>query len=306
MKADGMQNRRKATLIGLIAIVLWSAIVGLIRGVSEHLGATGGAAMMYSVASGLLLFTVGFPRVREFPRAYLVWGSLLFVAYELCLSLSIGYAHSGRQAIEVGMVNYLWPAFTILCAIVFNRQQSSLLIVPGFLTAILGICWVLGGEQGLDLAGMVRNIQNNPLSYGLAFAGAVIWASYCTVTNRIAQGKNGITLFFMLTALALWGKYLMSGESSIVLTGPALVYLALAASAMGFGYAAWNVGILHGNVTLLAGASYFIPVFSAALAASVLQTPLSATFWQGAALVCAGSILCWFATRGRPSGASAS
>jgi hypothetical protein len=45
---------RKATLIGLIAIVLWSAIVGLIRGISESLGATGGAAMMYSVASVLL------------------------------------------------------------------------------------------------------------------------------------------------------------------------------------------------------------------------------------------------------------
>ncbi len=268
-----MQNRRKATLIGLIAIVLWSSIVGLIRGVSENLGATGGAAMIYSVASGLLLLTVGFPRVREFSRAYLVWGSLLFVAYELCLSLSIGYANSGRQAIEVGMVNYLWPAFTILCAILFNRQKSSLLIVPGFLTAVLGICWVLGGEQGLDPAGMVRNIQNNPLSYGLAFAGAVIWASYCTVTNRIANGKNGITLFFMLTALALWGKYLLSGESSIVMTGSGLIYLALAASAMGFGYAAWNVGILHGNVTLLAGASYFIPVFSAALAASVLRAP---------------------------------
>ncbi|MCA1538188.1 EamA family transporter, partial [Bradyrhizobium sp. NBAIM03] len=78
----------------------------------------------------------------------------------------------------------------------------------------------------------------------------------------------------------------------------ALIYLALAASAMGFGYAAWNVGILHGNVTVLAGASYFIPVFSAALAAALLHAPLSLTFWKGAAMVVAGSILCWLATRG--------
>ncbi|MOA49439.1 Aromatic amino acid exporter YddG [compost metagenome] len=69
---------------------------------------------------------------------------------------------------------------------------------------------------------------------------------------------------------------------------------------MGFGYAAWNVGILHGNVTILAGASYFIPVSSAALAAMLLHTPLSLSFWQGAAMVCAGSILCWLATRGQP------
>ena len=290
-------NQREATLIGLVAVVLWSSIVGLIRGVSESLGAVGGAAMMYSVASVLLLFTVGFPRISEFPRRYLVWGSLLFVSYEICLALSVGYASSNRQAIEVGMVNYLWPAFTILAAIMFNRQRTNLLIVPGFLTAILGICWVLGGEQGLDPLGMATNVLDNPLSYGMAFTGAVIWAAYCTVTARIAGGKNGITLFFMLTALALWAKYLVFGGESMGFSFQAMTYLVLAASAMGFGYAAWNVGILHGNVTILAGASYFIPVLSAALAAVLLQTPLSLSFWQGASMVCVGSILCWFATR---------
>ena len=300
-----MQSKRKATLIGLIAIVLWSAIVGLIRGVSESLGATGGAAMMYSVASVLLLLTVGFVRPREFPRRYLVWGSVLFVTYELCLSLSIGYANSGRQAIEVGMVNYLWPSFTMLCAIAFNKQRANFLIVPGFLIAILGICLVLGGEQGLDLAGMVANVKDNPLSYGLAFAGALIWAAYCTVTNRIAGGKNGVTLFFMLTALALWIKYFTGEHAPMAFSYHAIIYLALAASAMGFGYAAWNVGLLHGNVTVLAGASYFIPVISAALAGLLLHTPLSLAFWKGASMVCAGSVLCWLATRGARRKASA-
>ena len=301
MQTGGLKNRRKATLIGLIAILLWSSIVGLIRGVSESLGATGGAAMMYTVASILLLFTVGFVRISEFPRRYLVWGSILFVSYELCLSLSIGYANSSRQAIEVGMVNYLWPSFTMLSAILFNKQKSNLLIIPGFLIAILGICWVLGGDQGLDLAGMVENIKDNPLSYGLAFAGAVIWAAYCTVTNRIAGGKNGVTLFFMLTAVALWAKYLTTEGEAMAFSMHAIIYLVLAASAMGFGYAAWNVGILHGNVSILAGASYFIPVLSAALAAMLLSTPLSISFWQGASMVCIGSILCWLATRGQRS-----
>ncbi|MGO4761594.1 aromatic amino acid DMT transporter YddG [Cupriavidus sp. 2KB_3] len=292
-------SRKQATLIGLVAILLWSSIVGLIRGVSQSFGATGGAALIYTVASGLLWLSVGAVSIRALPRAYLIWGSLLFVSYELCLSLSIGYANSGRQAIEVGMVNYLWPSFTMLAAILFNRQRANWLIVPGFLMAILGIASVLGGEQGWDLGGMARNVQDNPLSYGLAFAGAVIWAGYCTVTSRIAQGRNAITLFFMLTALTLWGKYLFTHGETMVFSYAGGIYLALAACAMGFGYAAWNVGILHGNVTVLAGASYFIPVLSAALAAALLQTPLSFSFWQGASMVCGGSVLCWLATRGR-------
>ncbi|MDN8181528.1 aromatic amino acid DMT transporter YddG [Acinetobacter baumannii] len=292
-----MISKRNATLIGLIAVLLWSSIVGLIRSVSESLGATGGAAMMYSVASVFLLISIGFPKISEFPKRYLIWGSLLFVSYELCLALSIGYSNTNRQAIEVGMVNYLWPALTMVAAILFNNQKSNWLVIPGFVIAILGICWVLGGEQGLDLASMLENIKDNPLSYGLAFVGALIWATYCTVTARIANGKNGVTLFFMLTALVLWVKYLVIGGAPMVFNFHAIIYLVLAAAAMGFGYAAWNVGILHGNVTILAGASYFIPVFSAALAAIVLQTPLSMSFWQGAAMVCIGSVLCWLATR---------
>lgn len=292
-----MISKRNATLIGLIAVLLWSSIVGLIRSVSESLGATGGAAMMYSVASVFLLISIGFPKISEFPKRYLIWGSLLFVSYELCLALSIGYSNTNRQAIEVGMVNYLWPALTMVAAILFNNQKSNWLVIPGFVIAILGICWVLGGEQGLDLKSMLENIKDNPLSYGLAFIGALIWATYCTVTARIANGKNGVTLFFMLTALVLWVKYLVIGGAPMVFNLHAIIYLVLAAAAMGFGYAAWNVGILHGNVTILAGASYFIPVFSAALAAIVLQTPLSMSFWQGAAMVCIGSVLCWLATR---------
>lgn len=294
-----MEESKKATLIGLIAVLLWSSIVGLIRGVSEHFGATGGAALIYTLASALLLLTIGPSNVGRFPRRYLFWGSVLFVSYELCLALSIGYANTSRQAIEVGMVNYLWPALTMVFAILFNKQKSSLLIVPGFVISIAGICWVLGGDEGLDVSGMLANVEDNPLSYGLAFAGSLIWATYCTVTARIADGRNGVTLFFMLTAAALWIKYLVIGGEAMSFGIEAFVYLALASAAMGFGYAAWNVGILRGNVTILAGASYFIPVLSAALAALVLRTPLPLPFWQGAAMVCAGSLLCWIATRNR-------
>ncbi|CAB3787999.1 Aromatic amino acid exporter YddG [Paraburkholderia caffeinitolerans] len=294
-----MKSKDTATLIGLVAIMLWASVVALIRGVSESLGVTGGAAMMYTIASVFLAVTVGFPNLRQFPRNYLIWGSTLFVAYELCLSLSIGYADNGRQAIEVGMINYLWPTFTMVSAIVFNKQRATLLVVPGFVLSMAGIGWVLGGDQGIDLSGMLGNVRDNPLSYGLAFCGALIWAAYCTVTARMANGKNGVTPFFILVSIVLWAKYAVDGVSTIAIDVHAIVYLLLAAAAMGFGYAAWNIGILHGHATVLAGASYFIPVLSAALAAMLLHAPLPDPFWHGALMVCGGSMLCWRATRPR-------
>lgn len=292
-------TQKKATLTGLIAIFLWSAIVGLIRSVSEGLGAIGGAAMIYTLSAFMLLFTVGFPKLRTFPRRYLLIGSVLFVAYELCLSLSLGFANNGTQAIEVGMVNYLWPGMTILLTVLVNKQKTSLFIIPGLLLAIAGICQVLGGDKGFSFTGIAINLYSNPLSYGLAFSGAVIWAVYCVVTQKIAKGANGITLFFILVALTLWVKYFSAPQPAFVFSTPVTISLLLAAVAMGFGYAAWNIGILHGNVTLLAAASYFIPVISAFLAALMLDSSLSWAFWQGAAMVSLGSLLCWWSTRNR-------
>ncbi|KML47086.1 membrane protein [Burkholderia cepacia] len=300
-QAGSMKRRNKATLVGLGAVLLWASVVALVRGVSESLGATGGAAMIYTVASVLLLFSIGFPDLSRFPKKYLLWGGLLFVSYELCLALSIGYASNGRQAIEVAMVNYLWPSFTLVAAILFNKQRANLLVVPGVLLSMLGICRVLGGDQGLDPAGMLNNVADNPLSYGLAFFGALIWAGYCTVTARIADGKNGVTPFFIAVAAMLWIKFAIEGGGGMTFSLHAIVYVVLAASALGFGYAAWNTGIMHGNVTIIVGASYLTPVLAAALAATLLHAPLSIGFWQGALMVCGGSIMCWLSTRSRRS-----
>lgn len=211
-------SQKKATLTGLIAILLWSAIVGLIKSVSEGFGPVGGAALIYTCSAILLLFTVGFPKLQQFPLSYLIIGSMLFVCYELCLSLSLGFTHTGRQAIEVGMVNYLWPSMTILLTVIVNRQKTSLLIIPGVILAVAGICRVLSGDQGFSFSEMANNVMENPLSYGLAFSGAIIWAMYCVVTKIIAKGNNGITLFFMLTALTLWVKYLSSPQPEFVLS----------------------------------------------------------------------------------------
>ncbi|WP_148876064.1 aromatic amino acid DMT transporter YddG [Serratia marcescens] len=293
-----LPSRTRATLFGLLAIVLWSSVVGLIRSVSEGLGPVGGAAMIYSVSAAFLLVTLGMPKWRSFPRPYLIVGSLLFVSYEICLSLSLGYANTRLQAIEVGMINYLWPCFTVLMALALNGQKAKWWLLPGLLLSLFGIGWIMSGEGGWSPAQMLANVRSNPLSYALAFSGAVIWALYCNLTKKIAQGSNGVVLFIALTALALWLKYAVSAESGMQFSVGVTVTLLCAGVAMGAGYAAWNVGILHGNMTLLATVSYFTPVLSAVFAALVLHTSLTVNFWQGVAMVTLGSLICWRATRG--------
>lgn len=293
-----INSERAATGCGLVAILLWSTAAGLIRSVSELFGPLGGAALIYTLGTVLLVVLLGRPRVRATSWFYLIAGSALFVAYEVCLSLALGYASNRNQAIELGVVNYLWPCLTVLLAIVMNGQKARWMIVPGTALALFGIVWVVSGD-GLSMATVIANVSANPLSYSLAVGCAVTFALYCNVTRRYAGGQNLVMLFFTLTSCVLWLKYAASSEVLPAFTLGSSLQLLAAGVAMAGGYALWNLGILRGNLTLLATASYSAPVLSSAFAALWLGAHLTAQFWQGAVLVTIGSLICWQATRER-------
>src|SRR5690606_8340631 len=99
------------------------------------------------------------------------------------------------------------------------------------------------------------------------------------------SGKNAITWFFSATAAALWLKFMFTNEPPMQFDLPVIWDLLLAGLAMGGGYALWNIGILRGNMVLLATLSYFVPVFSTFLSAQLLGLTLTATFWQGVVMV---------------------
>lgn len=291
-----ISSARGATMCGLLAISMWSMSIALIRSISSTFGPAGGAAMIYSLGTLLLLVVLGKPRLRSAPVPYLLMGGALFVTYDVSMSLALGYASTDTQAVEVSVVNYLWPALTVLLSIWINGQRARWMIVPGSLLAVFGILWVVAGD-GLSLERLVDSVSANPLAFGLAFVCALSFSLYCNVTRRYATAGNQVAFFFILTTCALWTKYALSDEQIHGFTLASSVELIVAAVAVGGGYGLWNIGITRGNLTLLATASYFAPVVSAAFATVWLGAALTQQFWQGAVLVTVGSLLCWYATR---------
>ncbi|MBA5235216.1 aromatic amino acid DMT transporter YddG [Pectobacterium aroidearum] len=288
---------QRATLTGLLAIMLWSTSVGLIRSLTEALGPIGGAAMIYSTSTLCLVAFYGLPRIKTLPKVYLFAGGAMFVCYEIFLSLSIGLADSRMQAIEIGMINYLWPSLTIFFSLFINQQKSRFLLWPGLALALSGIVWIMKGDSNWTPELLWNNILANPLAYSLAFSAALTWALYCNITKRYGQGKSGVSLFFFVSSLVLWIQYSFSTEGTISLTLPSSLQLIFMGASTALAYSAWNIGIQHGNLTLLAAASYFTPVLSTLLAALWLNITPAMSFWQGVAMVTAGSLLCWYATR---------
>ncbi|PWC20885.1 EamA family transporter [Brenneria roseae subsp. roseae] len=288
---------QRATFVGLLAIILWSTSVGLIRSITESLGTLGGAAMIYTTSTLCLLLFHGVPKIKTLPKVYLLAGGMLFICYEIFLSISIGLANNRLQAIELGMINYLWPSLTILFSIFINQQKSRFLLWIGLALSLSGIIWIMKGGNAWSPYVLWQNILTNPLAYGLAFSAAITWAMYCNIAKRFGHGESGVLFFLLITSIVLWLQYTFSAENVLTFTMTNAIELIFMGASTALAYSAWDTGIQHGNLTLLATASYFTPVISTLLASLWLRVSPAYSFWQGVIMVTLGSLLCWFATR---------
>lgn len=285
---------------GILAILLWSGTVGLFRSIGEALGPVGGPAVIFTISGVLVVLFAGLPDIRTLNRKQLLISGALFVAYEISLALSIGYAHNRSQAMEVGMINYLWPSLTMLFAVLLRQQSASfLLLAPGITLAFLGIVWVMKGNGDFSIARLAENFADNPLAYALAFLAAFLWAAYSVLSRRFGNGKSVVGLFLLATAGMLWMRYFLSEQPPIRFSVPAVLEAMVLGISTATAYSAWNIGVQRGNIGLLAALSYFTPVLSSCLASIWLGVTPSWTFWLGVAMVTAGSLMSWAATRVR-------
>lgn len=293
-------SKNLATLIGLSAILQWSSIVGLLKKISFSLGAELAVLLMYTLSTCILLIFFKIPNLKLISKKYLIFSTLLFVIYELCFSYAIALAQTAQQAIEVSLVNYLWPDLTVAMLILFKEIKFNVFVIVGLAISLSGIILIQTGQGALTRSNILSNILENPISYILAFVGATLWSLYCVITKKYSDGHNPISFFFVAISIVLWTKYLWSHGLSlnaipeVELTTIGL--LGIVSLVMALGYAAWNIGIIKGNITILVTLSYFSPVISTLISMFILQTNLPTEFWYGVILVTSGSLVCWIST----------
>ena len=247
-----------------------------------------------------LLIFFKIPNLKLISKKYLIFSTLLFVIYELCFSYAIALAQTAQQAIEVSLVNYLWPGLTVAMLILFKEIKFNVFVIVGLAISLSGIILIQTGQGSLTWSNILSNILENPISYILAFVGATLWSLYCVITKKYSDGHNPISFFFIAISIVLWTKYLWSHGLSlnaipeVELTTIGL--LGIVSVVMALGYAAWNIGIIKGNITILVTLSYFSPVISTLISMFILQTRLPTEFWYGVILVTSGSLVCWIST----------
>lgn len=296
--------RSRATFAGIGAIVVWSLMVGLLRTTTNAFGPELGGALVYSVGAALLFVAHRPTPLRRIPKRYLAVGGFLFIAYEAIFALAIGIASTEMQTIEVSMLNYLWPSFTVLFWAIAHRSESASAhplarIAPGIAVAAVGTVLTVAGDEIAAGGALFAGLASNPLPYVLAFTAAILWGLYNTVAPATSHGANATAWFFAGIAVTLWVVYLAAGAPAPArpIEPASAVPLVATAAAVACGYALWGRGLAHGDTRTLSIASYFAPVLSSLSSTIILATVPGPVFWAGAGLVAVGSIVSWFGSR---------
>ncbi len=288
-----------ATAGGMGAILLWSTTVALARSLSEQVGPVTASASVYSVSGlaaliSLLRRSQRRQRIMRLPARYLVGCGALFVGYMLLLFLAIGWAESRQQALEVGLLNYLWPALTLVLSLALLGKRASWGLFPGTFLALAGVFLVVTQGAPASLESFSRNLANNPAAYSAALAAACAWAMYSALTRKWAGGRKegAVVVFLPITALVLlliccfvdeprgWS---LRSLAEVLFLGIA-TYVA---------YGLWDSAMRRGDVVVVAAASYLTPLFSTIVSCLYLTVVPGARLWAGCAVLILGSILSW-------------
>ncbi len=290
------------TVAGILAVLFWSATVAVAREIVERLGPLTASAALY-LAGGvlssfpLLIRPERIGRILRLPRAYLFGCGGLVVLYVLCFFLALGLAADRAQVVEIGLINYLWPALTLMLAMPILGHRARIGLVPGVLIALAGIGLVAAAQsEVLSWSGFLADLRSNAAPYLLALAGALAWALYSNLSRRWAADAGGgaMNLFMLASGLVLLLARCFFREHPHWSPDIAVKMALYVIFPVGLAYPFWDIAMRRGRMVFVASFSYLLPLFSTVVISLYLRVPLTRALWLGCALVIAGAVICRF------------
>jgi len=309
---NNLRNRplqlNRYTLLGFVAILLWSTTIAIIRSLTEQIGPVTSVASIYLLGGAFSLVPLFFSRdrrseVRGMSSLYLLGCGTLFVFYMLALYLAVGLAKDRQQVLEVGLINYLWPAFTLLFSIFLLEKKARFLLIPGLLLGFLGVFFVLTQGSSISWTSLTRNVATNPWTCSLALLAAIAWGLYSNLARRWGgtQGGGGVSFFMMATGLILLLVRLFVPEQSswTMRSVGEVLFMSLATL---LSYVFWDMSMRKGDVVLVAACSYLIPFLSTLVSCLYLGITADLRLWVGCGCIILGSLISWASVSDQNSG----
>ncbi len=250
-------NKTNATLIGMIAIGLWS-LLALLTAASGSVPPFQLTAICFTIATAIGGASMvrkgqGFASLNQPLPVWLLGVGGLF-GYHFFYFTALRNA----PPVEAGLIAYLWPLLIILFSAFLPGEKLKTHHVLGGLLGLSGAFLIVskGGEFSFD--------AQYGLGYGAAALCAVIWSGYSVLSRRFSDVPSvAVTGFCAVSAiLALIAHLALEDTQWPQSMTQWLAVIGLGLGPVGLAFYVWDYGVKKGNIQILGAASYAAPVLS--------------------------------------------
>jgi drug/metabolite transporter (DMT)-like permease len=289
---DTEGDRRRGTLVGATAVLLWSTLAAL-TALSGDIPPFQLLAMSFALAFvvGVALW-IGEGRRSSLRPSLLDRFHLPVAAWALGIYGLFGYHFAYFTAmrlappVEAGLINYLWPLLIVVFAGFLPGERLRGRQIAGALLGFAGAALIVTRGQGIYV-----DPQYVP-GYLFAVAAGVIWASY-SVLSRRARGvpTSAVGAFCAATAVLALLCHLALEETVRPSAVEWLAVIGLGLGPVGAAFYTWDYGVKRGNIQTLGALAYSIPLLSTALLVALGLAEATWALAAAAALIAGGAAL---------------
>jgi drug/metabolite transporter (DMT)-like permease len=290
--ADRQPSRGTATLIGFVAVLLWS-LLAVLTAVSGKIPPFQLAAMTFAIGGALgaatWIFRPGASRaLRQRPEVWALGVGGLF-GYHALYFIALKTAPPA----EAGLINYLWPLLIVLLSALLPGERLRAHHIVGALLGLAGTALLFMGGRGLALA------ADYLPGFAAAFVAAFVWSTYSVLSRRFAAVPTDAVVGFCLVTAALSAAFHLALERTVWPEGAVQwgAVVALGFGPVGAAFYAWDFGVKRGDIRVLGALSYAAPLLStgclvlAGFAEPSPQLLLAALLIAGGGLIAARDML---------------
>ena len=250
-------SRNISTLIGAIAILLWS-FLALCTAASGKIPPFQLNAMAFAVGTlvGMAKWIKEPAAIKKLRQPAMAW--VLGVAGLFGYHLFYFTALRNAPTIDASLIGYLWPLLIVLFSSLLPGEQLKWQHIVGCILGLAGAVLIVTGGQGFAFK------SEFAFGYFFALLAALAWSTYSVLSRRFAHvPTDAVTGFCAATAVLSLGGHLL-WETTIwpenIWQWVAVIGLGL--GPLGLAFYVWDHGVKHGDIQILGAASYAAPLLS--------------------------------------------
>jgi drug/metabolite transporter (DMT)-like permease len=294
MSASAHSERLRATLIGLIAVLLWATLALFTTATGQVppfqlLSLTFGIAFAVSLLRWCWLARsrpAEFRRIFRQPGAIWLLGIAGLFGYHALYFTALDHA----PPVEASLICFLWPLLIVLMSALLPGERLHWTHLTGGAIGLAGA--VLLVLQKAD--GAVSFDAHYLVGYLAALGCAFTWSIYSVMSRRFGQAPTDLVgAFCGATALLGVAAHLLVGEPTI---WPAdhwewAAVVALGLGPVGLAFFVWDYGVKHGDIKALGACSYASPLLSTLLLILAGKAEATMTVILACLLIIGGAVI---------------